>query len=208
MDMQQQIFGLYGVAQDQQKAVQEALDSLAAEREKLAQMAGKFEKGVPALQKATEAAVKAAVAASLSGVAQAASGAFEGASGALIRNLSEAAEAAQRAESDLSGAISSFRWKWAALAAAMTLGGIVAVLCSAWLVMTWNRAEIESLSQERQALLADVVELRKTAEGWEKRAGLADLRTCKDGKKERLCVRVSTAASFGENRDYFVLHGY
>lgn len=210
MDMQQQIFGLYGVAQDQQKAVQEALDSLAAEREKLAQMSAKLERGVPTLQKATETAVKTAMAVALQGAAQAAVKAFEGASGALIKNLAGAAEAAQKAESELNEAISSFRWKWAALAAAMTLGGIVAVLCAAWLVMTWNRAEIASLSEQRQALLAEVAGLQRNLAELEKRGGKITMNNCGG----RLCIEASRnqgdgwQTSDGRNVRLVIPNGY
>lgn len=187
MDIQQQIFGLLAAAEDQQKAVQSALDGLNAERAKLAQVTAKVENSVPALRNATQEAVKAAVGASVSGAAKTAVEAIEAASGPLISQLTTVVTNAKTAEAELSETMTGLGWKWAATVVASTFGGVLAILGTAWLTLEWNRAEIASLSEERQALLAQVTELQAGVAALKKRGGRIVMNSCGG----RLCIEAS-----------------
>lgn len=209
MDVQQQIFGLLAAAEDQQKAVQIALDGLNAERAKLAQVTAKVENSVPALRNATQEAVKAAVGASVSGASKAAVGAIEAASGPLISQLTTVVANAKAAGAELNEAMTGFGWKWAATTVASTLGGVLAILLAAWLTLEWNRAEIASLSEERQVLLAQVAELQDGVQALKKRGGRIAMNTCGG----RLCIeassdKISWATTDGRNVPLVIPKGY
>ena len=61
MDSQQQLFGYMAVANDQQKAIQTAIDTLTAEREALAQERIRLAQTVQSISKAVRTAVGAAM---------------------------------------------------------------------------------------------------------------------------------------------------
>lgn len=188
MEPQEQIFALVGVADEQQKAVQEALEGLRVERAALARE-----------REAMAQALGAAVKQSLAGASEVAAGAFEEASKPFMRQLSGVVRAAGQAEGKLKGAVAAFGWRWAMLAWSAAAGGIVAVLAAAWLSIWWQRGQIERLSEQK-------AELQANAEDWAQRAGRAKLEMC--GDKARLCVRVDKSMGYGKEGDYFVLRGY
>ena len=224
MDTQQQIFALMAAAEDQQKAIGVAVEALAAERVALAKeraavaqaaasvagVANDVRKAaadaVPALQKAAGEAVSASVCQSLVGVSEAATAALEEASRPIVGRLSGVVKSLGEAEGQLSDAVASFSWRWAAIAGSAAAGGIAAVLIAAWMSVWWQRHQVESLIEQQVQLEAEVVELQANAEKWAKRAGRAKLENC--GETKRLCVRVDKTAAYGNDADYFVLGGY
>ena len=224
MDPQQQLFGLMAVAEEHQKAVKDAIDGLAIEREELvkertalsqaaAKVAGVADnvkqaaaEAVPALRTAVDEAVDASVKRSLAGASDTAVKALDKACEPIVKTLAGMARSADVAEVKLSGAVASFGWKWAALAGGAAAGGIAAVLLAGWLAVWWERHQVEQLAEQRAALQGEVAQLQAQAEDWAKRGGRAKLERC--GDHGRLCVRVDKTVGFGKDSDYFVLRGY
>jgi hypothetical protein len=191
MDTQQQIYNMMALADEQQKAVKDALDKLTAEREALA-------KERAAIAKAASEAVRQ----SLIG----ASKTLEDASKPIIDQLSGMVRAASEAEGKLSGAVAAFGWRWAVLAGSAAAGAIVVVLVAAWLLTWWQRYQVSSLGEQKAQLQAEVTQLQANADAWSKRGGRAKLERC--GDKSRLCVRVDKRGAYGDEGDYYVLRGY
>ena len=157
MDPQQQLFGLMALAQEQQKAVKTAIDGLAIKRAALAKeraalaqaatdVAGVASdvgraaaQAVPAVRQAAAEAVDASVKQSLTGSADVAAAALGNAAKLTIDRLSGMVRIAGEVEGKLSGAVTSFGWKWATVAGGAAAGGIVAMLLAGWLAVWWER---------------------------------------------------------------------
>jgi len=196
MDAQQQLIGLMTVAEEHHKAVQTALDGLAAERAALAKERAALAQVTGSVQAGASEAVTRAVRESLAGATKV----LESAAKPVINRLSEAAQATDAATGKLTGAVSAFGWKWALVAGGATAGCILAVLAVTWVTTAYMREQVT-------ALRAEVAELRTEADDWAKRAGRAQLSTC--GEKHRLCARVETKpGSYGKESDYYILKGY
>lgn len=206
MDAEQQLFGMMTVLQDQQKAVQAAIDGLAAERAAtakerafMAQVLVAVKDAASGVRKAAGDAVEASVTQSLVGASDAAAAALSEAAKPVIGRLADVVRAAGSAEGKLNGAVAAFGWKWAMVAGGAAAGGILTVLLVAWISVGWQRHQVETLSEE-------VAQLKATAADLAKRGGRADFTMC--GEKKRPCVRVDNSQNYGEGRDYFVLKGY
>lgn len=220
MDAQKQLFTLMTLAEEQQKAVQVAIDGLAAERAAFAKeraavaqaaasvagVAGDVRKAaadsVPALQRAAGEAVSASVRQSLAGVADVAAQALGEAAKPVIGSLSGVVQAASAAEGSMRKAGAWFAWKWVAVAG----GGAVGVCLLAYASLAWQLHQVRSLYEEKAVLQDEIVQLQANADGWAKQGGRVKLERC--GEASRLCVRVNKAASYGKDNDHFVLRGY
>ena len=203
MDAQQQLFGLMAVAEEHQKAVKAALDGLTAERAALAkeraavaQAAASVAGVAGEVRKAAAEAVGASVRQSLAGASDAAAKALGEASRPIVGQLSGVVKAAGEAEGKLSGAVAAFGWRWAMLAGGAAAGGIVAVLLAAWLAVWWQRHQVESLSEQKAALLGEVAQLQANVAALEKRGGRIVLNTCGG----RLCVEASSNQGEGAEK--------
>lgn len=224
MDAQQQLFGLMTVAEEHQKAVKAAIDGLTAELAALAKervavaqaaasvagVAGEVRKAaadaLPAIQKAAGDAVGASVGQSLAGASKAAAEALSEASKPIVGQLSGVLKAAGEAEGQLSSAVAAFGWRWSVLVGGAAAVGIAALLLAAWLAVWWQRHQVESLSEQKAALMSEVAQLKANADDWTKRGGRAKLERC--GDQGRLCVRIDKSKGYGQDGDYFVLRGY
>ncbi|MBE9610909.1 hypothetical protein [Chitinilyticum piscinae] len=205
MDAQQQLFGLMALAEDQQKAVQAAIEALEAERETLQREREAFKQAtsaaagvvvevkqaaaaaIPGVQKAAENAVGAAVRVSLAGASQAAANALETASSPILSALTGVVRAGESAADRLNAASAAFGWRWATVAGGISAGAIVAVSLVAWGAVWWQRGEVESLQAERQALATDVARLQVSVADLEKRGGRIVMNDCGG----RLCIEAS-----------------
>ena len=203
MDAQQQLFGLMAVAEEHQQAVKAALDGLTAERAALAkeraavaQAAASVAGVAGEVRKAAAEAVGASVRQSLAGASDAAAKALGEASRPIVGQLSGVVKAAGEAEGKLSGAVAAFGWRWAMLAGGAAAGGIVAVLLAAWLAVWWQRHQVESLSEQKAALLGEVAQLQANVAALEKRGGRIVLNTCGG----RLCVEASSNQGEGAEK--------
>lgn len=199
MEREEQIFGLIGVADEQQKAVQEALEGLKAERAAVAKervvlitvandVRRAAAEGVAAMQRAAGEAVGAEVRRSFG------------------EHLDGVVKAAGEVEDKLSGAVAAFGWRWALLAGGAAAGGIAALLLAAWVTVWWQRGQVEGLAERKAALTEEVAQLQGQANDWAKRGGRAKLDVC--GEERRLCVQVDKRLGYGKDADYFVLRGY
>ena len=220
MDAQQQLFGLMALAEEQQKAVQAAIEGLADERAAFAEeriavaqaaanvagVADNVRKAtanvVPALQKAAAEVLATSVRQSLAGVAQTAAQALSEATKPVIGSLASMVEAAGEAEGSMRRASAWFAWKWVAVAG----GGVVGVCLLAYASLAWQLHQVDSLREEKAALQEEVVQLQANANEWAKQGGRVKLERC--GEASRLCVRVNKAISYGKDNDHFVLRGY
>lgn len=213
METEQQIFSLLVAAEDQQKAVQAAIDELAAERGALAQERAAMVQAVAGLagvvgevRRAATQAVTASMKESMAVASQAAAQALGEASRPIVGQLSGVVKAASQVEGQLYGAVAAFGWRWTLLAAGAAAGAIVALLLATWLAVWWQRNQVEQLAEKRAELQGEVAQLQTQAGEWTKRAGRVKLEKC--GEAGRLCVRVDKGASYGKDGDYFVLMGY
>lgn len=206
MDTEQQLFGMMAVIQDQQKAVQAAIDGLAKERQALAKDCAMLVKAaayvtqvaaeaIPAIQRATGAAVDGAVRHSLAEASGAAVIALNAACRPVIDRLAGVVRVSADAEVQLKTASEWFAWKGIGLA----FFGLAGVGLLAWSAVWWQRSQVEQLTTE-------VSELKASVEDWAKRGGRAALTNC--GDKKRLCVRVERSQGYGKDGEYFILKGY
>ena len=220
MDAQQQLFALMALAEEQQKAVQTAIEGLANERAALAKeraavaraaasvagVADEVRKAaadtVPALKRAAGEAVGASVRQSLAGAADAAVQALGEAAKPVIGRLSGVVKAAGEAEDSMRRAGAWFAWKWVAVAG----GGAVGVCLLAYASLAWQLHQVGSLREEKAELQEEVAQLQANANEWAKQGGRAKLERC--GEASRLCVRVNKTVSYGKDNDHFVLRGY
>jgi len=220
MDAQQQLFTLMALAEEQQKAVQVAIEGLAEERAALAKeraavaraaasvadVASEVRKAaadaVPALKKAAGEAVGVSVRQSLAGAADAAVQALDEAAKPVIGKLSGVVQAASEAEGSMRRAGAWFAWKWVAVAG----GGAVGVCLLAYVSLAFQLYQVNSLRDEKVELQDEIVQLQANANEWSKQGGRVKLERC--GEAARLCVRVNKAVSYGKDNDHFVLRGY
>lgn len=220
MDAQQQLFTLMALAEEQQKAVQAAIEGLADERAALAKeraavaraaasVAGVADEvrkaaadSVPALKRAAGEAVCTSVKQSLAGAADAAMQALGEAAKPVIGRLSGVVQAASEAEGSMRRAGAWFAWKWVAVAG----GGAVGVCLLAYASLAWQLHQTNSLREEKVELQQEIVQLQANANELAKQGGRVKLEKC--GEASRLCVRVNKTVSYGKDNDHFVLRGY
>lgn len=215
---EKQLVGLLMVVEEQQKAVGEMLEALKFERAGLAEDAANLRRAAVRITAATEdaaanvksaasEAVGVSVRHALAGASEHAANALNEASRPVLGQLAGVVSAAGQVEDKLNGAVAGFGRKWALVAGGWAAGGVLAVLLAGWLMVWWQRYQVESLAEEKTALLGEVTALQKQANQWAAKAGRADLDKC--GDKGRVCVRVDKAAGgYGKEGDYYVLRGY
>lgn len=184
-DSQQQLYGLMVLAEEQQKAVQAALDGLTAERAALAKERVTFAGTV-------RRAVDESITQSFDGFSSAAANAIDSAVKPAINGLSDVMRAAIEAEGQLKNASQWFAWKWVAVLGA----GIAMVSLFAWASVWWQREQVGQLIQQRDALEVSVAELQANIAALDAKGGRIKLSKC--GPSARLCVEASRNQGAGE----------
>ena len=195
MDTQQMLGVLLNTTEQQSQTTEKLLAALKGQIEALnaaTQAAQKAASTVeaaarnaaPAIQKAAGEAVGGAVRDSLAGASQTASAALETAVKPIIGNLSSVVQAAHEAEGSMRNAGAWFAWKWVAVAA----GGLAGVCLVAYASLAWEMHKVESLSEQKAALQADVLQLQAGVADLEKRGGRIVMNKC-DG---RLCIEANS----------------
>ncbi len=208
---QNQIFALMTVAEEHQKAAAAAIEGLAKERAALArervalvqaaaQIAGQAGavtqaavNAAPTLQNAAGAAVSEALRVGLLNLSETATDALDEASKPLLGRMSMATKAASEASETLADSLGGFRQRLGRVVVGLSAGAVAVVGLSAWGMVAWQRHQVDSLREERDALTADVQELRAKVAALEKKGGRIAMAICGG----RLCIEASS--NQGEN---------
>ena len=203
------LYGLMEVAEEQQAAVQAALEGLAAKRAALRRERDALARQVQALEAGTRAAVRAAVAESLAGAATEGAAAVQAATRPLLDRVAGVTESAGQAQAALRRVVLWASWR--------LLGWIIgtgaAMVVFGWLVSSgvlwWNTAAVAEVQMRRAQLKAEVAELDATREAWTRMGLLGKVTRCNPGS--RPCIRVNEDAGKFESEgrdDYRVIRGY
>jgi cell division protein FtsB len=184
MDSQQQLFGYMAVANDQQKAIQTAIDTLTAEREALAQERARLAQTVQSISKAVRTAVGAAVKDQMGDAGETAATALETALNPILENFSGVIENTTEAGKAISQASAWFSWKWVILFAA----GFFGVCLMAYISLAWQFHEVQDLRQQKATLSAEIPRMQATVAELAKHGGNVVWNHCGG----RLCFEVSS----------------
>ena len=158
------LYGLMAVAQEQQQAVQTAIDGLAQREAALAATVARLQ----ALEHSLPLAVqKAAMVGTQRGLAETSQAVFAGV-------IAQTAAA----ETKLRNAVAWFGWRWAALAGT----GVLAVAIAAWSVVAWQRSQIAALRIEHAHWSAAVDAAQATVAQLEKKTGGVQYRAASNGR--------------------------
>lgn len=226
-NLQERTYALVALAEQQQKAVQAAVDALVIERDRLVRERGNLAaavakagenltdavaraeknlastvatavKGVAGLTEAVAASAAAAawkigdtageaaaqsVERALHDASMIVTGAAADATAPVVEKLLSSTEALGAAEAKLVTAGQWFAWQVFALAAFCVL--LVAGV--AWAAVGWQVYEMKELNQERQALAADVAEMKVNAEALASKGARIKLHDCGG----RVCIEAS-----------------
>jgi len=171
MTPEEHLAGLFGVAEDQQKAAQEILGDLVRERAKLTAAIEAIKDASSDLQTTTGSAASKAVTETLAKAPQAA-----------VATLNTATEALETAAGKVTAAGAWISWKFTLV---FVLAGTAAVATNYAIgrFTLPDRAEIEALRSEK-------VELEANLEDLHKRGGRIKLYKC--GPEDRLCIRITS----------------
>ena len=201
------MFGLMAVAEEQQGAVQAALDGLAAERLALGREREGLAQERQALARSTREAVRGAVAESLAGAAGVAAETVREATRPLLGQLAGVADRAGEAEAALRRVVSWASWRllgWVLTVAAMVLlvGWLAGVARS-----QWDERAIGLLQARKAVLEAEIAGLEGNRDALVRAGAWAKLERC--GPKSRPCLRMDDkAGTFGPQADHRVILGY
>jgi hypothetical protein len=190
MNQQDMLGVLFGMTEQQQKAIAKAIEDL---KRQTAHLDGL----VPDLQKAVHTAVATALARSMGDLAQGAQAAVKASVDPVLQSLGGVVAAADQAEAKLGRAAAAFGGRWLLLAGASTVGAICALLLAVYAAVWWERSELDSLKTEQATLQANIARLDQLK-------GHIKLSTC----DKRPCVEVETQAAYGDdNHRFFILKG-
>ena len=204
---EQELFGLMAVAQEQQQAVNEALQKLEDRQAALNAIIARAGTAVEEMNKAGHAsaliiekapriAVEKAVQAALASVQQQTQSALADSINPAVKALQGVAARAEKAEENLREAASSISWKWAAIWT-FTACGLLATIMGLSMLLVPSPNVIADL----RANVADL----------EARGGKVQLSTC--GDQKRLCARIDPKAEKGlqygqDGQRWLILQGY
>ncbi|KMN16026.1 hypothetical protein TU87_22700 [Pseudomonas weihenstephanensis] len=195
------------VAQEQQQAVNEALQKLEDRQAALNAIIARAGTAVEEMnkaghasaliiEKATRIAVEKAVQAALASVQQQTQSALADSINPAVKALQGVAARAEKAEENLREAASSISWKWAAIWT-FTACGLLATIMGLSMLLVPSPNVIADL----RANVADL----------EARGGKVQLSTC--GDQKRLCARIDPKAEKGlqygqDGQRWLILQGY
>jgi hypothetical protein len=205
-----ELFAIMKIAKTQQEAVQAAIAGLEAERAAIARdraaltqaatsvssAAGEVKqaamRAVPALQKDAGGAIEAGFRGFMVQASEAAVSTLSAGASPILRQIADVVKSADEAEDRLSRSMSTFGWKWAALAGGAAAGCVAAVLLAAWLTAWWQRGQVEKLDEQRAELENTVAELEANVATMANKGGRIKVNICTDSAgAERLCIPVA-----------------
>lgn len=203
MDEKEKLFGLVAIAQEQQKAVQVAIDTLTSQTAEL-------KKTIGAVNQAAGEGAERATKEILSNAAYTASEAFKDGANRTIDRLLVVSEKAEDSAEHIERVTHNFHTRWMILAVISLLTCLMIFMSVSWLAVAYKNKEIKDLTAQRNDLETELASLEKRATEWENKAGKAVLSKC--GEKGRLCVRIDTKSggfvSDNGKHEYAVIYGY
>jgi hypothetical protein len=217
MSDEEKLFALMAIAEEHQAAAKSAIDVLVAEQAKFAQqriaiakiirdLSHASETAAGAMERAAGASLQDAADKSVALVSHAVAEAFKRSLSPAVANLSAIVDSAAAAEHQIRNALANFSWRSMLLVCGVVFGVLLLIWFVSMVSITWQRYQIDSLSQQRAALEAEISVLQAQSNDLAKRGGRAKLNVC--GTESRLCVQVDKRWGFGKNGDYFILKGY
>lgn len=202
-DVQEKLFTLMALAEEQQKSAQTAFEELAQTTQALTAATAALAHIAPTLEQAAAQAMQQ----SLAGASRIAAASLESAARPILSKLNGVTSQAEAAETKLRNAVAWFTWRWAGLATLSIGAAFVVWWLLAQALLWWHKGEVDQLLSQRAALIRELAQLQQQASVFEARAGRAILTRC--GIENRLCVRIDKQAEvFGDESDYMVLRGY
>ena len=178
--MEQQLFGLMAVAEEQQKAVQAAIEGLKTERAEIRKTYSRELIDVTnvALDNAAEAALEK----------------FS----ARATELTEEMEKASKAISDVLEKTNTRHLMYIAKAVALAFVLLFVLMVAGAAHTSYLRSELAELVERKATLKNEVAELDGQVAALAKRGGRIVYSTCNDGDKVRLCIAIATNQGFGQ----------
>ena len=174
-DIEQNLYRLMELADQQQMAVSVALAGLDKRQIELTQTAARLEEvGQQLVPKAAQAAsdgAARAVKTALENASQTATAAVAEACKPLLAGLAGVTGETATAEGQLKAAVKWFGWRWAGIAGATACGAILAVTLAAWGAVWWQRSQLANLTVERDQVSGELAAAQNTLAALNKRTG-------------------------------------
>jgi hypothetical protein len=200
----EKLYGLVEIAEQQQANAQEILKSLAIERAAFTEERELWSDGLEKLRADLNDAILEAVSASMSSAVAEAIDTVNEMALPLADHVAQAATAAEQANEAFKRMIA---WASGRLLA-WGLGALAGLVLLGWLasgiVLWWDTAAIAASHVRKQQLQAEVAELQATSDAWTAAGFASKLRRC--GPKNRPCIAVDEAAGpFGAQSEFRLL---
>ncbi|WP_147061324.1 hypothetical protein [Kozakia baliensis] len=205
--VEERLYGLLEVIEQQQVAVQRALEGLQAERAAMAQeraaLAGEVQRLTPLLRQAVEMTVTDHMRVMTGPGTQALQDAVTPLLGAVGQAARKAGEAEKALETMADQATRKVVLSWAGWGALIVLVG--------WgfheILFLDGARSIERQRATKAELTEEIVRMQANLDTWTQAGMLEKITHCQP--ENRLCIRVDErAGAFGEDRDYRVIKGY
>ncbi len=197
---EERLYGLMEIAEQQQAAVQRALNGLAEERVALAQERQRLAEEASSLEERVREAVSAAVTTALEQVGKEGVATVREAAKPLLEDVAGLADGMAVAEEALRRIVAWASWRLLGWIVALTVGLMLFGWLSSTAVVWWDRTTVSQLQGEITVLQANHA-------AWVKAGMLDKITYCEPGN--RPCVAINqSAGTYGKNREYRVLKGY
>ena len=102
----------------------------------------------------------------------------------VLQSFSELTGSINQAKNTLDESIRSFGWKWILMCVGIALGVVAFVAAVAWSTIWYQRDQISTLTQQKEALQTEVVELQANVSKLAKKGGRIKMTDCGG----RLCI--------------------
>ncbi|EGO93201.1 hypothetical protein [Acidiphilium sp. PM] len=197
---EERLYGLMEIAEQQQAAVQRALDGLAEERAALAQERRKLADEASSLEERVREAVGAAVTTALEQVGKEGVATVRKATKPMLEDLAGLAGGMAVAEEALRRIVAWASWRLLGWIVALTVGLMLFGWLSSTAVVWWDRTTVSQLRGE-------IAMLQANHAAWVKAGMLDKITRC--GPNRLPCVAINPdAVKYGNSGDYRVLKGY
>ena len=197
---EERLYGLMEIVEQQQAAVQRALNGLAEERAALAQERQKLAEEASSLEERVREAVNAAVSTALEQVGKEGVATVREATKPLLEDVAGLAGGMAVAEEALRRIVAWASWRLLGWIVALTVGLMLFGWLSSTAVVWWDRTTVSQLRGE-------IAMLQANHAAWVKAGMLDKITYCEPGN--RPCVAINqSAGTYGKSREYRVLKGY